>query len=192
MLKKIKKLNGVIRCPFKVGQVVTWRGQESVRFYEPIKRITEPQSGNFVLWTNNDFPIGYKEVRALKVYIAARYSRKEEMKEQVAKLQDNGFEVTSTWMTETHDGSVQLADISPVALLSYARRDLKEVDDADVLLFYSESDQSYNRRGGRHVEYGYALAKDKLIIVVGPYENIFHYAVHHFKTTEAAIAWLKE
>lgn len=38
------------RAKFRVGQYVSWRGQENVLFTAPIRRITEPQPGNYVLW----------------------------------------------------------------------------------------------------------------------------------------------
>jgi hypothetical protein len=48
-------------------------------------------------------------------------------------------------------------------------------------------------RAGRHVEFGYALAREKRMIVVGDVkENIFHYLpqVKHFATFEEALAYL--
>jgi hypothetical protein len=52
---------------YQIGDVVTWIGQEDVRFHERVNRITEPQPGNFVLWTgDDDFPIGEREVEPWK------------------------------------------------------------------------------------------------------------------------------
>ena len=55
----------------KVGQLVEWRGQEGM-CRERIVNITEPQPGNYVLWTTiegnlsrfdpDGFPINYKQV----------------------------------------------------------------------------------------------------------------------------------
>lgn len=47
-------------------------------------------------------------------------------------------------------------------------------------------------RGGRHVEFGMALAMDKRLVVVGPRENVFHLlpAVEQFDTWPLALAAL--
>jgi len=60
------------RCPYEVGGFVSWQAQEGI-VTERILRITEPQPGNYVLWTTlkgkekfgdlpADFPINYREV----------------------------------------------------------------------------------------------------------------------------------
>jgi len=41
-----------------------------------------------------------------------------------------------------------------------------------MLIFFSESEMTL--RGSRHVEFGYALARQLSIIVIGVRENIFH------------------
>jgi len=43
-----------------------------------------------------------------------------------------------------------------------------------VLLFFSEPPDSHSKRGGRHVEFGLALAWGKRLMIVGPRENVFH------------------
>jgi len=113
----------------------------------------------------------------VKVYIAARYSRKVEVSTIAAALTAHGYTVTSTWHDEPHSADAQLADLTADDLRMYANRDLLEIRMCYVLLFLSESDQSYNRRGGRHVEFGYALGQGKFIAVIGPLENIFHHLV---------------
>jgi nucleoside 2-deoxyribosyltransferase len=86
--------------------------------------------------------------------------------------------VTSRWLDGTHearDGNI-LADEESDLAEDAARQDLQDVDDADVLIFFSEA--AVAARGGRHVEFGYALAKSHRtgypVYVVGPVENIFH------------------
>jgi len=123
----------------------------------------------------------------MKLYLAARYTRKDEIRGYAYYLTTEGFyTITSTWFLEPHDPAVTLAEVTPANLQEYAHRDLAEIDAADALLLFSESDQTWNKRGGRHVEYGYALAKGKRIFVVGPHENIFHYVqgVTHFDTLD--------
>lgn len=47
----------------RVGDRITWRGQGGRIFRATVARITEPQIGNYVLWTRDDFPINYRQVK---------------------------------------------------------------------------------------------------------------------------------
>ena len=129
----------------------------------------------------------------MKLYLAGRYSRKEEITKHAETIRATGLEVCSTWITEPHGPAVQLKDVVPQELREYALRDLEELRLADAFVIYAESDQTYNKRGGRHVEHGFALALGKPIFVVGPHENIFHYlpSTQHFSSTEALVEALQ-
>jgi len=109
------------------------------------------------------------------LYLAARYQLKEDIAEHAAELQSMGYRVTSTWMSEPHDGNISMKDVDEETLAEYAARDLLEIDEADLFVFFSEDPETPTKRGGRHVEFGYALAKGKEIVAIGPRENIFHY-----------------
>ncbi len=91
------------------------------------------------------------------------------------ELQRLGFVVTSTWMEEPDDPNVSLKDVDDDVLAEYARRDVEEINDADTLVLFTVDPDEKARRGGRHVEYGYALGKGKTVCVVGPRDNIFHH-----------------
>ncbi len=57
----------------------------------------------------------------------------------------------------------------------WAVEDLSDLSAADTLIAFTEYPNSEGRgRGGRHVEYGYAMAVGCDLIVVGPRENVFH------------------
>jgi nucleoside 2-deoxyribosyltransferase len=129
----------------------------------------------------------------VKLYLAGRYTRKHEIAGHAATLRAVGHEVTATWFEEPHGPQVQLADVTEAELCMYAARDLEEIRAADIFVLYSESDQTYNRRGGRHVEHGFALALGKNIFVVGKRENIFHYLpmTQHFESTAALLEALR-
>jgi nucleoside 2-deoxyribosyltransferase len=108
----------------------------------------------------------------MKVYLASRYSTKPQMEEYAKELRSLGIEVTSRWLEETHASD---ADISVELKRKYALMDLEDVGFADVLVFFSVEPTTPMVRGGRHVEFGYALGLGIPIIVVGPKENIFHF-----------------
>lgn len=111
----------------------------------------------------------------MKIYIAGRFSRQLEFREVAKRLEDMGHEVTSRWLFESVSPNHTMGDITPAYAAKAARLDLADIDEADAMLFYAEDPLVGTPRGGRHVEFGYALARGKLIYVVGHAENIFHY-----------------
>lgn len=108
-------------------------------------------------------------------YIAGRYSRKDELRECANELQDLGINVTSRWLQEKHDPNVQMKEIKDAELLDIALIDLADINAADSFVFFAEDQNKQPPRGGRHVEFGYALACNKDIHVIGAEENLFHY-----------------
>lgn len=98
------------------------------------------------------------------VYIAAPYELREEAQAAMHALTARGHHVTSQWL-RIHD---TLTD-------AHARKDLRDIHAATVLLVLNPEPFRQAGTGGRHVELGYALAHGKRIIVVGPRTNIFHY-----------------
>lgn len=110
----------------------------------------------------------------VKVYLAASYSRRQEMVHHAAAvLREAGLEVTSRWI----DGSHELDDSATVEdRARLAMEDLEDVVRADVVLSFTDGPQSAGKgRGGRHVELGIALALGKRVLLIGPPENVFHY-----------------
>lgn len=113
----------------------------------------------------------------LNVYLAGRYSRREELVGYANQLVDAGFTVTSTWLNGHHDYKEQY-DLSSAthveAMRKFATEDIDDVKRADVLIAFTEEPRKTATRGGRHVEFGYALGMGKNVIVVGPLENVFY------------------
>lgn len=151
---------------------------------------------------------------AWKAYLAARYSRRDEMREYAEVLEGlNLATVECAWIAGDHDWSGE-AD-TPEALAAaqqYAIDDLRDLARAQVVIVFTEEpvleplrerlsaelveamrsaihpEQVADRilagvgrnRGGRHVEYGLALAshlsvpQTKYVVICGPAENVFH------------------
>ena len=105
----------------------------------------------------------------MKIYLAAPYSLKYEVSKKADHLRRLGFIVTSSWLEEPERPDIQLQDLSNKERIERAVRNLNDVDAADALVLFSHPDS----RGGKHVEFGHA--RNKIRIVVGPHENIFHY-----------------
>ena len=118
------------------------------------------------------------------VYLAARFSKQAEMRTHRDAFLQEKINVTSTWLDQHPNG--ELGD-DPIVDSRNAIRDLVDVRIADGLVFFSEAQLA--RRGGRHVEFGYALALGKPIYVVGNKENIFHYTpgIKHYQSVQEVV-----
>jgi nucleoside 2-deoxyribosyltransferase len=99
------------------------------------------------------------------VYLSARFSRREELNRYRERLAEAGIEVTSRWLT---DPTPELTD---EAWRTLAAKDRGDIRRADALVLFADSKR--DSRGGRHVEFGMALALEKRLIVVGEIENLF-------------------
>jgi nucleoside 2-deoxyribosyltransferase len=99
----------------------------------------------------------------VKIYIAAPYVRLEEARLVADALRNAGHQVTSRWLV----GAESMNNTE-------AQKDLDDVDACDVLLALNPV--HYHREGGgRHAELGYALARNKRVILCGSRSIIFHY-----------------
>lgn len=92
------------------------------------------------------------------------------MRKYARELRALGIQVTSTW----HDDKIGKGSWEYQAL-----RDLDDIHDANCLVMFTKP-RSFT--GGRHTEFGYALALGKRIILVGPKnENVFQAGVRRVR-----------
>ena len=104
----------------------------------------------------------------MRVYLSARFQRREQLNAYRLSLVQHGIEVTSRWLTQP---APELTDDSWRELAAIDRED---VERADALILFAESERDGG--GGRHVEFGMALVLGKKIIVIGQVENLFQRA----------------
>lgn len=127
----------------------------------------------------------------MKIYLAARYSRRLELCGYRDQVQDLGHVVTSRWLNGGHqidregrpigdagellvEGDDGSADARAAELRNrFAVEDFQDVVTSDMLIAFTEPPRSNASRGGRHVELGIALGLMKRVWVVGHRENIF-------------------
>ena len=105
----------------------------------------------------------------MRIYIAARYDRRFEMLGAASALERAGHHVTSHWI---EGGRGDDPAIVP------AVEDLIDLARADCLVSFTEDpgrNVPWAARGGRHVEFGVAVATGKRLCILGPRENIFHH-----------------
>lgn len=137
----------------------------------------------------------------MKIYLAARYSRREELAAYRTELEALGHTVQARWLNGEHqlanDGTPigengaalvegtlrsgeQLSEHEQTERAAALRTkfvldDWEDVNAAELVISFTEPPRSKANRGGRHVEYGIALANKARVIVVGHRENIFHW-----------------
>lgn len=124
----------------------------------------------------------------MKIYLAARYSRREELCGYRAELEALGHTVTARWLNGSHqisdngtpigdDGEslVEFGQTERAAQLRqhFAEEDLADVIRADLLVAFTEPPRSSASRGGRYVEMGVAIGHGIPVVIVGPRENVF-------------------
>lgn len=111
----------------------------------------------------------------MKLYLAARFSRLPELLGYKAELEADGFEVTSRWLLGGHEYVGTPDEEMPVEFSSHcAAIDIEDIDRADLIVCFTEAPRSGPARGGRHVEFGYALARGMPTLIVGHRENVFY------------------
>lgn len=125
----------------------------------------------------------------LKVYLAAPYVARDAIRVYADELCLIGMHCTSSWLSEDvaiNKGTIGAAvEQAEDQVKGHVRKDFADIDRADVLVVFTGevirlmalvnmTDQGSLHTGGRHVETGYALAKGKPAIVIGPAENVFH------------------
>lgn len=137
----------------------------------------------------------------MKIYLAARYSRREELAAYRTELEGLGHTVQARWLNGEHqlanDGTPigengaalvegtlrsgeqlsehEQTERAAALRTKFALDDWEDVNAAELVISFTEPPRSKANRGGRHVEYGIALANKSRIIIVGHRENIFHW-----------------
>lgn len=127
------------------------------------------------------------------IYLAARYSRFPEMQKVREDLNEIGHSVTSRWINGGHELTKEgSSEASAVARTKYAMEDMSDLRSANYVISFTEEPRTTKTRGGRHVEFGLAIALNLRIIVVGFRENVFHtlHQVEFFSTWEECLTIL--
>jgi nucleoside 2-deoxyribosyltransferase len=130
----------------------------------------------------------------MKFYIAARFSKRPEAHALAKKLMALGHTITSRWVQPDCDhvlltgSSEQAADHERER---FALEDCSDVIECDCCVSLMETPRN-SGRGGRHVEFGYALGLGKSLVVIGPRETVFHHLpkVKHFNSEDEFIETL--
>ncbi len=111
-----------------------------------------------------------------RFYVATRFANKIAGRYLAGKLRSEGHSCTARWLYREEGGEKGLGsrwkgtDLSALAV-EYARQDLEDIEVADTVYVLTENCEGVP--GGMWVEMGYAMALNKKVLLVGPYQNIF-------------------
>ena len=100
----------------------------------------------------------------MNIYLAARYERREELNKYAEELRADNHIITARWLIDDHEAEVyELKNTKTISKTGwkFAIDDLQDITRADTVICFSEAPDSAFARGGRHVEFGYALALGK-------------------------------
>lgn len=129
----------------------------------------------------------------MKIYLAARYTRRIEMQHHATELAALGHTVTSRRHADDAHLATEEDLLGPdqTLALRLAHEDWDDLEEAELAISFTEEPRAAPSRGGRHVEHGLALALRIEIWIVGPTENIFHsLADERFESWEGTLAEL--
>lgn len=110
----------------------------------------------------------------MKVYLAARWSRREELDGYARELDDLdvGLDVCSRWHSDPSHRITERDGVTARELNErLAAEDFTDLFMADVLVYFSPG----GLRSGCHVEVGMALGRGQKVALVGERENVFHW-----------------
>lgn len=115
----------------------------------------------------------------MKAYIAAPWEFREQARQLGRLLTFRGITVMSRWLTVDDDG------------VPGAQMDLDDIAASDILIALNPEGWGRLGTGGRHVEFGYALALKKPILLIGEPSNIFHSLVKAVDDSEDLVKHVK-
>ena len=130
-----------------------------------------------------------------KVYLAGRYSKRPILYKWGETLETLGFEIVSRWSKRGGDHN-KVPGLSPQAATEerkrFAREDKEDMRECDIMISLMEEPRN-DGRGGRHVEFGFADALGKTLVIIGPKETVFHEEDHvrHFNSFEEFLVSLR-
>lgn len=120
-------------------------------------------------------------IHAPTFYLAARYQRRIELKQYAAQLSGLGIVTTSRWLSGKHEAEDQDNSAPSCEMARWSFQDLADIRKASYFVLFTERNKDLQLgRGGRFVEFGYALGMNKQVYIVGPEEqNIFTHIKHN-------------
>lgn len=121
----------------------------------------------------------------MKIYLAAQFKEQPLMLQWSIFLKHHGHYITSRWLMANE------TKLKSLEAYFEAMKDLEDIDSCDIFISQTLNRGELYTGGGRHIEFGYALAKGKKLINVGGNESVFHTLAITVPTIEETIELLK-
>lgn len=119
----------------------------------------------------------------MKIYLTGRFSKRHILHKIGQELMLRGHEIVSRWTLPDSDHVVPIG-MSPQAAdaerVRFALEDIEDIYNCDWMVNLMEEPRN-DGRGGRHVEYGMAIALAKRLTIIGPRETVFHHLDQHHR-----------
>lgn len=115
----------------------------------------------------------------MRVYLAHNFAAREHLRDDIKwKLEEAGFDVTSSWIWDD-------SHIHSMNAVQSARRDLEDIDRADILVLFTDQWGEVPGKG-KFTELGYAIAKGKAIFLCGVdySSNVFYHLSNIYRVTK--------
>lgn len=101
----------------------------------------------------------------IHIYLAAPYEIRPQARKFAERLTSSGYiACTASWLFDEHPVGPEAAQI-----------DIDDIDRADILVALNPSPWHQKGTGGRHAELGYAIARQKPILLLGERSQLFHW-----------------
>lgn len=120
-----------------------------------------------------------------QVYLAGKYERKAELRQYAEQLETMGHLVTSNWLF----AEPQFRDDALDAQIRWASDDLKNIQQADTFVLFTNRDDEDNASAGKDFESGVAFSQMCDMVLIGKRRNIFH-CLHDFEVYDTWLDWL--
>ena len=125
----------------------------------------------------------------MRIYTAATFTEQQRIRQHKEQLIQLGHTVVSSWLEEQVHPDGMSEEIFERKM---AMKDLQEVASADCLILDVENP---SRTAGKMIETGFALAKHKLVYVVGnipPHSIFLSLADGHFPDWNVLLEYFRE
>ena len=120
----------------------------------------------------------------MNIFLSGKYERRAELAQYATALKLMGHNITATWLDGEYEAKDKMHTKQEAA--EWAERDFENISKCDIFLAFTGGEGS--NRGGRHVELGFAKAKDKKCYAIGLREdNIFYADLLEF---DSLIEWV--
>ena len=106
----------------------------------------------------------------MKIYLSASLSKAFLMKRVRSDLEAVGHEITSRWIDRI---PVELNEENKGILHGHCTEDLADIVLSQSIIIFSNNGEPF--RGGRFVEFGFSIAQNIPIYLIGKPENAFFY-----------------